>query len=119
MYDLRLTNGDITVTASGDLELATTKKDLARQYVKVRLSTILTEWFLDTTQGINWLDLLSSRSNKDAVDLKIITTITSTQYITRLRTYSSTYNPKTYKYVVVFTADVEDGSVIEVEQPIN
>lgn len=118
MYDLSLKDQDLQVTSKGEIVLATTKKELAAQWVSIRLKTILSEWFLDVDQGINWVGILSARNNKDTVDLTIISTITSTKYIKRLRTYKSSIDVGSHKYFVQFSADVEDGTILDFEQEL-
>ena len=118
MYDLRMVNKDLVISDNGDIVLSTTKKQLATQWLSVRLNTILGEWFLDTEQGVNWVSLLSIKDNKDLVDLAVIKTITETQYIKRLRTYKSSVELGSYKYSIVFSAELEDGEIIDFDQQL-
>ncbi len=113
-YDFKYKNRDIVVTENGDIELATTKLLLARQWVEIRLKTILTEWFLDQSQGIDWFNLLSRRNTRSEIDSIIRKTIITTQYITKINSYQGEFNRGTRKYNVTFNASVEDGSVLEV-----
>ena len=118
MYDLSLVNKDLVVTDNGDLVLSKTKKQLATQWLSVRLDTILAEWFLDIEQGINWIELLSIKNNKDIIDLAVIRTITETQYVKRLRTYKGTAEIGSHKYNIQFSAELEDGEIIDFEQQL-
>jgi hypothetical protein len=112
--DLLLTDGDLTVTEQGDLVLATTKMKLARQWIEVRLKTILGEWFLDISDGTDWPDVLSKRNNKVLVDSTVKNIITESPYVVRLLGYNSTINKLTQKYDIEFAASIEDGEVLVV-----
>ena len=118
MYDLKLVNKDLVITDNGDIVLATTKKQLAAQWLSVRLNTLLGEWFLDIEQGVNWVALLSVKNNKDIVDLAVIRTITETQYIKRLRTYKSSVEIGSYKYSISFSAELENGEIINFDEQL-
>lgn len=119
MFDFLYLNGtpnnDIVVSDSGDIVLATTKKDLARQWVQVRLKTLLGSWFLDTTQGIDWIDLLSRKNTRAEIDSIVKKTIVETQYISEIETFSSEINNFTRKYTINFTATVEDGEILTID----
>lgn len=114
-YDYYLQDGDLLVTPEGDLVLATTKLELARQSVLVSLTTILGEWFLDTTEGVDWIGVLSRRNNKVEVDLAIKKAIKESSYITRIIEYNTEFNRATNKYSVSFKALVETGEVLVVD----
>lgn len=113
-YDYLLKDGDIVVTPEGDLTLATTKLELARQSVLINLTTILTEWFLDQTEGIDWIGILSRRNNKTEVDLAIKGAIKKSTYVTRITYYETEFNKTTNKYSVSFKALIETGEVLTV-----
>lgn len=108
-------NNDMVVSDSGDIVLATTKKDLARQWVQVRLKTLLGSWFLDTTQGIDWIDLLSRRNTRAEIDSIVKKTIIETQYISEITSFSGEINNFTRKYSISFTATVEDGEILTID----
>ena len=119
MFDFLYLNGtpnnDIVVSDSGDIVLATTKKDLARQWVQVRLKTLLGSWFLDTTQGIDWIDLLSRRNTRAEIDSIVKKTIIETQYISEITSFSGEINNFTRKYAISFTVTVEDGEILTID----
>jgi len=119
MFDFLYLNGtpnnDIVVSDSGDIVLATTKKDLARQWVQVRLKTLLGSWFLDTTQGIDWIDLLSRRNTRVEIDSIVKKTIIETQYISEITSFSGEINNFTRKYAISFTVTVEDGEILTID----
>ena len=108
------TNNDIVVSEAGDIVLATTKKDLARQWVQVRLKTLLGSWFLDTNEGIDWLSLLSTRGTQAAINSIVRSTIISTQYISQINSYSAELNRSTQRYSITFSAEIEDGEVLTI-----
>jgi len=112
--DFLLTDKDLTVTEQGEILLADTKLELARQWVEVRLQTYLGEWFLDESEGIDWPEILSNRDNQRLVDSTVKTIIVQTQYITNLLSYSSVWDKSTQKYQISFAASVEDGEVLTV-----
>lgn len=115
MFDLKLRNRDIVVTSGGDLELSNTKVDLARQWVSVRLKTILREWFLDQAQGVDLINILSQKSNQNLLDTVIQRTIVETRFVTRIISYTSTQETGSYRYSISFRAEVEGGEVIAFE----
>lgn len=112
MFDLKLRNRDIVITSTGDIDISDEKKEVARQWVSVRLKTLLGEWFLDQTQGIDWINILSQRNNKALVDTVIQRTIVETEYITRIVSYNSTQPTGSHRYSVSFRAEVEGGEII-------
>lgn len=113
-YDYLLEDGDLSLTMSGDIRLATTKMQLARQSILISLTTILGEWFLDTTEGVDWVGILSRRNNKVEVDLAIKSAIKNSAYVVRILEYSATLNRASNKYSVNFKALVEDGEVLTI-----
>ena len=114
MTDLLLVNNDISVTAEGDIVLATDKITLARQYLQIRLRTLLREWFLDQTQGIDWINILSQKNNRVLVDTVIQRTIVDTEFVTRIVSYETSQETGSYRYLVDFTAEVEGGELITI-----
>lgn len=112
MYDLKLINKDIVATSTGDLEISDEKTEVARQWLSVRLKTLLGEWFLDITQGVDWLSILSQRNNKTLVDTVIQRVIVETEYIERIVNYRSTQQLGSHSYIVTFRAEVENGDII-------
>lgn len=113
-YDYYLQDGDLLITPEGDITLATTKLSLARQSVLINLTTLLGEWFLDTTEGVDWIGILSRKNNRVEVDLAIKAAIKKSSYITRITEYSTEFNRSTNKYYVTFKALIETGEVLVV-----
>lgn len=112
MFDLKLRNRDIVVTPTGDIDISDEKTEVARQWVSVRLKTLLGEWFLDTSQGIDWINILSQKGNRTLVDTVIQRTIVETRFVTRLVSYTSTQQTGSFRYSVSFRAEVETGEII-------
>lgn len=110
--DFKLENNDIVVTPDGDITFTLNKAELARQWLQTRLKTLKGEWFLDITQGIDWLTLLSKRNSYLEVDTAIKKVILLSPYIVKLLSYSTELDRENQKYSVTFSAQVEDGEVI-------
>lgn len=114
-YDYLLDKqGDISISSTGDLVLATSKIVLAKQSIETGLKTLKGEWFLDTSEGVDWLGILSRRNNKIEVDLEIKRVIKNSSYVTRIVEYNTNFNRATNKYFVSFKALVETGEVLSV-----
>lgn len=111
-YDYLLKDGDLSVSDTGEILLATTKLQLARQSILISLTTLLGEWFLDQSEGVDWLGILSRRGNQVEVDLSIKSAIKKSSYVVRLIEYSSFLDRKTLKYSVSFKALIETGEVL-------
>ncbi len=113
-YDFKLQDNDLSINKTGDIILSKTKIELSRQWVQIRLKTILTEWFLDQNQGVDWFNLLSRRNTRAEIDSVVKRVIVTTKYITKILTYSGGYNPETQKYSINFSAGAEGGEVITI-----
>lgn len=111
-YDLKLTDKDLAVTSTGDLVLAKTKQELVRQWLEVSLSLMLAEWEFDTSQGTDWLEVLSGRNNKAAIDTVIKDIILNTTYVESIIAYESKADLKNKQLSIDTQIKVEGGEVI-------
>lgn len=110
-YDLKLENRDIVVTEKGDIVLAKTKKELVRQWIEVAIKLMLGEWFVDTNQGTDWVNLLSERGNRLAVDMQIRSIILNVKYVEKLLEYSSFQDNATQILSANVKVQVEGGEI--------
>lgn len=112
MSDLLLVDKDISVSTEGDIRITSDKIVLARQALEVRLKTLLKEWFLDQRQGIDWVNILSQKNNQLLIDTVIKRTIIETEFITRIVSYETSQDIGSYRNLVTFTAEAENGQLI-------
>jgi hypothetical protein len=102
-HDLTLVNYDLAIVDG---------IDHVRQHLKIRLLFMFGEWFLDSTQGIRYYDLIAVKNPDMAlVDSIIKATILETPEVTGLTEYSSEYDPRARRFSVTFTAKTSSGNI--------
>ena len=117
MNDFKLQNEvrDLVVTENGDLEVIGSEVENNLQRLNIRLRTYRGEWFLDTNEGIPWIqELLNTRNNKAAVDTAIRQAIINTQGIVSILSYESEQDTGSHLYrvsVVVSSSDGNQGTI--------
>lgn len=109
-YDLlidQITN-DLVISDS-DLKFTTKKEEELSQRLGIRLRTFETEWFINQSYGIPYLQqIISQARNKRDVDTIFISEIREEEGVNALSNYSSTWDKITREYS--FTTDVTTSS---------
>lgn len=88
--------------------------DYRAQKLRIRLWFFFNEWFLDTSKGIRFYDIIHVKNPDIAlIDSTIKATILAQDGIIRLLEYESTYDPAARTYSVSFKAlDIEGNTII-------
>lgn len=104
------------VLVNGDLQLV--QSDAAiRQNLFQRLRLFLGEWFLDTTQGVPYYQvILLKNPNLDVVQATLLSVITKTEGIVELLDFAFDYDNAQRSLSVTFSARSTNGTVISVNQ---
>lgn len=113
MSDLKLQEGtrDFLINEEGDFEVISTTGELALQKVNIRLRTYRGEWFLDTNEGIPWIqELLNRKDNKVAVDNAIREAVINTEGITKILAYESEQKQGSNLYNVKVLIRADNGA---------
>lgn len=115
--DIKLTAGhDLSIT-SGDIDLATEGTEVA-QSVKIRLLFVESEWLLDYTLGVPWIDVIFSLQYDDTYKGLILRgTILDTDGIRYLKDFEFVVDPNNRGANVSFVAETDYADiVVEVNQ---
>lgn len=88
------------------------RRDRVHQHIRIRLLFLWQEWFLDTTYGVKYIDLIFVKNpNKVVVDNVILATITETPNVLEVLEYSSTFDPGGRSFQVTFKVNTTFGIV--------
>lgn len=102
-HDLSLVNYDLGLVDG---------LDHVRQNLKIRLLFIFAEWFLDSTQGIRYYDLIAVKNPDMAiVDSIFKATILETLEVISLTEYTSDFDARARQFTMSFTAKTIYGDV--------
>lgn len=102
--DIVFINGGCPVTSSTSESIA--------QKLKIKLSTFLGEWFLDTTVGVPYFERILGRArSKDVVDLLIREQVESESMVEEVISFNSSLANR--RYEVSFRVRTVDGGLSE------
>jgi hypothetical protein len=102
--DLDLTNGEISLTGSGQEAIA--------QRLKQRLSFFLGEWFLDQTRGIPFIQqIFVKRPNPVVVDAVFKSEILQEPSVTELQEFELDLDTATRELTLSFRVQSEEGEI--------
>lgn len=108
-YDYELENGDLVLTE---------KSDAIRQHIQQRLWTFFGEWFLDTSVGVQYYQvILVKNPSLDNVEGILRETILATPGVMELLSFDLDYTSETREFSVEFQARTID-EVIDFSQVI-
>lgn len=103
---------------TGDIDLSTARlvlvenREAVRQQLALRLSLRLGEWFLDTTAGIDWFNLVYVRGpNLGVISALFRERILSTPGVIRLESFTLAFTNSTGAMRLDFVAISPDGPV--------
>ena len=92
--------------------LTTTPAEVVAQRLRIRLSTYLGEWFLNTEYGVPyWQRILGKKTTKTAVDRIFQEQILQERGVREIVSFSSTF--KNRQYEMSFRVRALDGAVTE------
>ncbi len=106
--DLLVRSGDMVLTSDAD----PTGTDPVLQNVLQRLNFYFSEWFLDNTQGVPWIQqILVKNPDQSKVDAILRNTIQGTPGITQLNSYSFSFNKGGRSATISFQAQKTNGTI--------
>lgn len=97
-------DGDYTFGSGDDTWLINSPEAVA-QAVKTRFELWYGQWFLDTTEGTPWLQLVSGKQKTEAWDLAIRKRILETRGVKSILSFNTTVNTGARR--VRFTAEID------------
>lgn len=101
-HDLYIANYDLAL--ADDIERV-------RQSLTIRLKTFNGEWFLDTTQGVDYYNTVFVKTpNLSAIEAMFKSTILSTPDVNKLNSYTQTFDRKTRQITIEFSVDTTFGT---------
>jgi len=109
--DLKLDadTGDLVVE-SGDLVLIE-DLDVVAQRLRLKLRTVVGEWFLDTTSGVDYFGkILRKGVQQSAVEAELRAAILGVPNVRALRRFESTYDPARRRFRLDFVVDTDFGT---------
>lgn len=102
-YDLTMKNGDLVLSEG---------LEAIQQNLKQRLQIFLTEWFLDETQGIDFIDSVLVKNPRSVViDTIFKDQILATPGVLELLEYSASLNGPTRVLSIRFKVRCEEGVI--------
>lgn len=104
IYDLVLVNNDLQIINEGDALI---------QKIIIKLKFVFAEWYLDTTKGIKFFDIVFVKNpNINLIESTIKATIVEEEEILSLTEFSSEYNSAQRTLLVNFRAESIYGEII-------
>src|SRR4030042_1762516 len=117
--DLKLdeTTGDIVVE-NGDIVLIE-DLDVVAQHIRVRLRTILGEWYLDTSKGVDWFGVIFSKeSPRGMAEATLRAAVETDDHVRELAKFAATFDGTTRNLAIELEASTDFGTVsMLVESP--
>lgn len=113
--DLKLTDALDVAVEDGDLVLIE-DADVVAQQLRIRLSRLVGEWYLDATSGVDYLgEVFPKGSPREAAIREAIVT---TPYVLALAKFEVTYAASTRHLAIEFEAATSFGTItVQVEVP--
>lgn len=103
-HDLIFENGKCPTT--------TDRTDCVTQRIYIRLRTFLSEWYLDETYGIPWLErILGHKGKKSTVDSILQEKILSVDGVAQILEFSSTFDNGRRIYSCSFKVRTDSGQL--------
>lgn len=109
-------NGDMAFV-NGECPVTSSLLDSVIQRTKIKLGTFYGEWFLNTTYGIPYFQVILQKTTpKAVVDSIFKTQILQDKDILSIVEFNSILDNQTRKYSMTFRIKVRDGSVSPTQQ---
>jgi len=118
MSDLKLDAfGDLDIT-SGKLTLILTEQELLAQKLGILFKSFQGEWFLDTSYGIPYTQVILKKGTpKELIDSILFKAINGYTEVTNIVSFKSTVTKGVYS--LLFTARIKAGEIVTIEQDIS
>lgn len=112
-FDLALDpNTGGIVVEDGDLALITDAGEAIAQELRLTLRTVLGEWFLDITHGVDYFGTVLVKGAQQArVESEFRTKILAVAGVNSLVSFVSTYDEATRRFGLTFTVDTDEGEI--------
>ncbi len=115
------------LTANGDYSFGNGQLDFYRdvpeavgQAVKTRILLWVGEWFLDTSEGTQFMLGILGKHSKEVADRTIRDRVLKTQGVTNIETYESTIDPDSRLLTVTLTINTIYGPTkVQLENYVN
>lgn len=112
-YDIALdqnTGGPMVV--DGDLALITEAGEAIAQSLRLTLRTVLGEWFLDITHGVDYFGtVLVKGAQRSRVESEFREKILGVAGVNSIVSFLSTYDETTRRFGLTFTVDTDEGEI--------
>ena len=119
MSDFRIGPDNELVFVNGDLVLTTVELDNISQNLRQRLRIIKGEWFLDRTLGLPYFDIILEKNPNSALVSSLYkTVILETKGVTKLNTFTMTFDPRLRFLTITFTATITTGEILYFDEEI-
>jgi len=106
------------LTAGGDMTFGSQQGDFYRdvpeapaQAIDTRLGLFLGEWFIDVTEGTNYVGGVLGKYTKESADLVIRERILGARGVLAIVEYESSFNPDTRVWTAIGRVDTIYGEV--------
>lgn len=113
-------NRELVLTSAGDLALVQGDRDKIIQEINIRLAFFYSEWFLDVTQGVPYLEvILKKGTSVQTVNGIFIKEINAVEGVNEILDFKTTFDGDTRVYRLDFKLDtifgiVENGLGVEI-----
>ncbi|MCP1120119.1 hypothetical protein [Robbsia andropogonis] len=97
------------VMGGGQANFLIDSPDAVAQLIQTRFGLIQGEWFLDTSDGVPYDDIVG-HGTESTRDLTVQQVILETTGVTQILSYASSVDPSTRKFTVAATIDTNYGS---------
>jgi len=95
-----------------DLSFQDDQLDATRQRLKIRIKFFFTEWFLDTSFGLPYYEIILKKNpNLQEIEGRLIETIISTPRVLEMLEFNLDFNPASRILFVNFRVLTEDGTL--------
>ena len=114
--------GDIALE-SGAMKITKTKQEVARQQCLIAINCNKGEWVFNVNFGVPYLKndynpvQLLGVGGQSLIDGYVRYSLMETEYITRIRSYTSQFDPREGEYSIKFEAVTESGEVVNLNLP--
>lgn len=120
VYDLALDHDNgAPMVVDGDLALLTDRKDQIAQALRLTLRTVVGEWFLDTTHGVDYFNTVLIKGAQQArVESEFRDKILGVKGVKALTKFQAEYDQARRRFRLVFVVSTDEGNIpIEVVVP--
>ena len=108
-------NNDIYLNDKGDFVLVSGSESVA-QTIKSTLNTFLGEFFLDTSFGVPYIDLISGKIILNAFDTAIKNVILNVKGANKISSFNTEYKESSKTYEITANVVVDKGETVSINK---